>query len=118
LIGGKMEKIEKQTKPESMKEKPTILKDYLKSLSKRLKSAQGNFWKEMKLAEGAFHKEIVSAMREYEKAEYTDKRVPGALAEAGKDFNERYEAAYKTFGKSTKEALERFQRGIEELIGV
>jgi len=113
-----MEKTEKQSKPENMKEKPTSLEDYLRSLSKRLKSAQGNFWKEIKLAEEAFHKEIVVAMREYEKAEYTEKRVPGSLAEAGKDFNERYEAAYKTLGKSTKEALARFQREIEELIGV
>ena len=112
-----METVEKQAKAKNMKEKPTSLEDYLRSLRKSLKSAQGSFWKEMKLAEEAFHKEIVAAMRDYEKAEYTDKRVPGALAEAGKNFNERYEAAYKDFGKSTKEALARFQRGMEELIG-
>jgi hypothetical protein len=112
-----MEETEKQSKRENMKEKPTSLEDYLRSLSKRLKSAQGNFWKDTKLAEETFHKEIAAAMHEYEKVEYTDKRVPGSLAEAGKEFNERYEAAYKTFGKTTKEALARFQMEIEELIG-
>ena len=101
-----------------MNNKPIHLEDYLKSLRKGLKSSQVDFWKELRAAEEAFHKEMVQAMRDYEKSEYSNKRISGNLAQAAKSFNEHYDAAYQAFGKSTKEALERFERKIEELIGV
>jgi len=94
------------------------LADYLKSLRKALKSAQAGFWRDIRAAEQAFHKEMAAAMREYEKAEYSNRRVPGALAEAAKSLNDRYEAAYRSFGNATKEALERFEKKIEDLMGV
>jgi len=105
-------------KGKNMKNKPIRLEGYLKTLRKALKSAQVDFWKEMRAADGVYHKEIAQAMRDYEKVEYSDKRVPGALAEAAKSFNDRCEAAYQALGKTTKEALGRFQKMIEELIGV
>ncbi len=101
-----------------VKERPTRLQDYLKALRKGLKSAQADFWREMHAAEEAFHKEIAQAMRDYEKVEYSNTRVPGALATASKSFNDRYDTAYQAFGKATKEALERFEKRIEDLIGV
>ena len=100
-----------------VKEMPTRLEDYLKSLRKTLKSARADFWKEMKAAEEVFHKEMVAAMRDYEKVEYSNKRVPGAIAAASKSFNDRYDTAYQAFGKATREALERFEKKIEDLIG-
>jgi hypothetical protein len=100
------------------KEMPSRLQDYLKSLRKELKTAQSDFWKEIKTAENAFHKDIVAAMRDYEKVEYSNKRVPGALAVASKKFNEQYNTAYQIFGSTTKQALERFEKRIEDLIGV
>jgi hypothetical protein len=83
----------------------------------KMKSAKGSFWREMTLAEDAFQKEIAAAMWDYEKAEYPEKRIPGALAEAGKNFVKRYETAYEGFGKLTKQALAQFQKTIEELVG-
>jgi len=100
------------------KEMPTHLEDYLKVLRKEIRSTQGDFWKEMKVAEEGFRKAMVAAMREYEKVEYSNKRVPGALAAASKSFSDQYDTAYQAFGNATKEALERFERKIEELIGV
>jgi len=105
-------------KGENMSNKPIRLEDYLKTLRKALKSAQAAFWKEMRAADEVFHREIVQAMRDYEKVEYSNKRVPGALAAASKSLNDRYDAAYQAFGKSTKEALERFEKKIEDLVGV
>jgi len=96
----------------------TRLPDYLKSLSKALKSAQDDFWKDMKAAEKTFHNDIVAAMRDYEKVEYSSKRVPGAIASASKVFNDQYNTAYQILGRTTRAALERFERKIEELIGV
>ncbi len=98
--------------------KPTRLEGYVKSLRKELKSTQVDFWKEVKTAEEVFHKEMVTAMRDYEKVEYSNKRVPGALAASAKSFNEQYNTTYETLGKATKEALERFEKRIEDLIGV
>jgi hypothetical protein len=106
---------------ENKKEKqmpPTRLPDYLKTLSKSLKSTQADFWKEIKAAEDTFHSDIVAAMRDYEKVEYSSKRVPGALAAATKVFNDQYNTAYQIFGRTTRVALERFEKRIEELIGV
>ena len=100
------------------KETTVNLEDYIKSLSKELRSAQAYFWKEMKAAEEGFHKSMIAAMRDFEKVEYLKKRVPGALAAASKSFNDQYDTAYEAFGKATKEALERFEKRIEELIGV
>lgn len=101
-----------------MDKKSTGLEDYLKALRKALKSAQVDYWKEMKIADDVFHKEMAAGMHDYEKVEYSNTRVPGTLAEASRSFNERYNAAYEAFGKATKEALERFEKKIEELIGV
>ena len=101
-----------------MENRPLGLEGYLKTLRKGLKLAQVDFWKEMKAAEVAFHKEMVAAMRDYEKTEYSDKRIPGTLAAAAKGFNERYEVAYQDFGKATKQSLEQFEKKIEELVGV
>ena len=98
------------------KEIPGSLEDYIKSLSKELRLAKTYFWKETKAAEEGFHKAIAAAMRDYEKVEYSKKRVPGALAEAAKSFNDQYDAAYRAFGNATKEALERFENKIEDLI--
>jgi len=100
------------------KEMPTHLEDYLKVLSKELRSTQADFWKEMKVAEEGFRKAMVAAMRDYEKVEYSGKRVPGALVEASKSFSNQYDIAYQDFGIATRGALERFERKIEELIGV
>jgi hypothetical protein len=100
------------------REMPARLEDYLKVLSKELRSTKADFWKEMKVAEEGFRKTMIAAMRDYEKVEYSSKRVPGALAAASKDFNDQYDTAYQAFGNATKEALERFERKIEELIGV
>ena len=100
------------------KEMPARLEDYLKVLSKELRSTQADFWKEMKAAEEGFRKTMITAMRDYEKVEYSSKRVPGALAEASKSFDDQYDTAYQAFGNVTKGALERFERKIEELIGV
>ena len=100
------------------KEMPTRLEDYLKSLRKELKTAQTDFWKEIRAAEQTFHKNMVAAMRDYEKVEYSKKRVPGALEEASKSFNDQYNASYQVFGSTTRQALERFEKRIEDLIGV
>ena len=100
------------------KEMPVRLEDYLKVLSKELRSTQADFWKEMKAAEEVFRRAMVSAMHDYEKVEYSNKRVPGVLAEASQSFINRYDTAYQGFGKATKGALERFTGKIEELIGV
>ena len=108
----------KQAKDEKKKDRTISLEDYLKSLRKGIKSAQGDFWKEIRLAEEAFRKDMTAAMRDYEKVEYSNKRVPGTLAEATKSFNERYNVAYGSFGNTTKETLERFEKIIEDLIGV
>ena len=112
-----MESINKHDEGINKESKAMSLDDFLKHLGKKMKSARGNFWREIALAEEAFRKEMAAAMRNYEKAEYTDKRIPGALAEAGKDFDNHYEAAYEGFGKSTKQALAQFQKTIEELVG-
>jgi HSP90 family molecular chaperone len=58
-----------------------------------------------------------AAIRDYEKVEYSKKRVPGGLAEAARSFNDKYDTAYQDFGNATKEALERFEKKIEDLIG-
>jgi len=100
------------------KEKPSSLDDYIKSLSKELRAAKTFFLKETRKAEENFHKAMTAAMHDYEKIEYSKKRVPGALAEAARSFNDRYEAAYQAFGSATKEALENFHKKIEDLIGV
>lgn len=97
---------------------PSRLPDYLKTLSKSLKSAQSDFWKDIKAAEDTFHSDITAAMRDYEKVEYSNKRVPGALAAASKVFTDQYNTAYQIFGRNTRVALERFEKRIEELIGV
>lgn len=112
-----MESIDKHDEGMNKESKPMSLDKYLKHLGKKMNAASGSFWREMALAEEAFRKEMAEAMRNYEKAEYTEKRIPGALAEAGKDFDKRYEAAYEGFGKLTKQALEQFQKTIEELVG-
>lgn len=98
-------------------DKPVRLDDYLKGLRKSLQVAQRDFWKDMRAAEDTFRKEMTSAMREYEKVVYFDKRVPGALTEAAKIFNERHDAAYRVFGESTKAVLQRLERKIEDLMG-
>ena len=100
------------------REMPVRLEDYLKVLSKELRSTKADFWKEMKVAEEGFRRAMITAMRDYEKVEYSSKRVPGALAEASNNFNDQYNTAYQAFGSTTKVALERFERKIEELIGV
>ena len=100
------------------KDKSSSLDDYIKSLSKELRAAKAYFLKETKKAEEGFHKAMVAAMHDYEQVEYSKKRVPGALVEAGKSFNDKYDAAYQAFGNATKEALERFEKRIEDLIGV
>ncbi len=100
------------------KDRPSSLDDYIKSLSKELRAAKAYYWKEMKKAEEAFHKAMTVAMNDYEKVEYSKKRVPGALVEAARDFNDKYEAACQAFGSATKEALEHFHKKIEDLIGV
>ena len=100
------------------KDRPSSLDDYIKSLSKELRAAKTYYLKETKKAEDGFHKAMVAAMHDYEKVEYSKKRVPGALAEAARSFNERYDAAYQAFGNTTKEALEQFEKRIEDLIGV
>ena len=115
--GGVMEPIDKHDEEMNKDPKPMSLDHYLKHLGKKMKSAKGSFWREMTLAEDAFRKEIAASMRDYEKAEYHEKRIPGALAEAGKDFDKHYEAAYEGFGKLTKQALAKFQKTIEELVG-
>ncbi len=97
---------------------PSRLPDYLKTLSKSLKSAQSDFWKDIKAAEDTFHSDITAAMRDYEKVEYSNKRVPGALAAASKVFTDQYNTAYQILGRNTRVALERFEKRIEELIGV
>ena len=97
---------------------PSCLPDYLKTLSKSLKSAQSDFWKDIKAAEDIFHNDLTAAMRDYEKVEYSNKRVPGALAAASKVFTDQYNTAYQIFGRSTRVVLERFEKRIEELIGV
>lgn len=97
---------------------PSRLPDYLKTLSKSLKSAQSDFWKDIKAAENTFHSDMTAAMRDYEKVEYSNKRVPGALAVASKVFTDQYNTAYQIFGRNTRVALERFEKRIEELIGV
>ena len=102
MKGGGMESIDKSDERMNKESKPMSLDKYLKRLGKKMKSAKDSFWKEMTLAEDAFRKEIASAMQDYEKAEYTDKRIPGALAEAGKNFDKRYETAYEGFGKLRK----------------
>lgn len=112
-----MESINKPDEGMKKDSKAMSLDNYLKHLEKKMKAARSSFWREMSLAEEAFRKEMASAMRNYEKAEYADKRIPGALAEAGKDFDKHYEAAYEGFGKFTKQALEQFQKTIEELVG-
>ena len=112
-----MESINKHDEGMNKDSKAMSLDKYLKHLEKKMKAARGNFWREMALAEEAFRKDIAAAMRNYEKAEYSDKRIPGALAEAGKDFDKQYEAAYEGFGKLSKQALEQFQKTIEELVG-
>lgn len=101
-----------------MENRPLGLEGYLKTLRKGLKVAQVDFWKGIKAAQVAFHKEMVAAMHDYEKTEYSDKRIPGTLAAAAKGFNERYEVAYQDFGKATKESLEQFEKKIEDLVGV
>ena len=115
--GGGMESIDKHDEGMNKESKPLSLDDYLKLRGKKMKTAKGSFWREMTLAEEVFRKEITAAMRDYEKAEYTEKRIPGALTEAGKNFDKRYETAYEGFGKLTKQALTQFQKTIEELIG-
>ena len=100
------------------KEMPTRLEDYLKSLRKELKTAQTDFWKETRTAEQTFHKDMVAAMRDYEKVMYSKKRVAGALEAASKNFNDQYNTSYKIFGSTTRQALERFEKRIEDLIGV
>jgi len=115
--GGGMESIDKHDEGMNKDSKPMSLDNYLKRLGKKMKSAKGSFWREMTLAEDAFRKEIAAAMGDYEKAEYPEKRIPGALAEAGKNFDKRYETAYEGFGKLTKQALAQFQKTIEELVG-
>ena len=100
------------------KEMPVRLQDYLKSLRKELKTAQSEFWKEIKAAEHTFHKDMVAAMRDYEKVEYSNKRVAGALGTASKNFNDKYHTSYQILGSTTKQALERFHRRIEDLVGV
>ena len=103
---------------EKEKDKASSLDDYIKSLSKELRAAKNYYLKETKKAEEGFHKAMVAAMHDYEKVEYSKKRVPGALAEAARSFSDRYEAAYQAFGSATKEALEHFHKKIEDLIGV
>jgi len=98
-------------------DKPVRLDDYLKGLRKALQVAQRDFWKDMRAAEGIFRKEMTAAMREYEKVAYFDKRVPGALTEAAKIFNERHDAAYRIFGEATKGVLQRLERKVEDLMG-
>jgi hypothetical protein len=115
--GGRMESIDKHDEGMNKDFKSMSLDKYLKRLGKKMKAAKGSFWREMKLAEDAFRKEIAAAMRDYEKAQYTERKIPGALAEAGKDFDKRYETAYEDFGKLTKQALSQFQQTIEELVG-
>ena len=100
------------------KEMPTRLQDYLKSLRKELKTAQADFWKEIKTAENTFHKDMVAAMRDYEKVEYSNKRIAGALGRASKNFNDQYNTSYQIFGSTTRQALERFHKRIEDLVGV
>jgi len=99
------------------KERPSSLENYIKSLRKELEFAKVSFWKEIRVAQVNFHKAMVGAMRDYEKVEYLKKRVPGTLAEASKSLNEKYDTAYRAFGNATKEALERFARSTEDLIG-
>jgi hypothetical protein len=108
---------ERRARMDKEREMPTRLEDYLKSLKKELRSTQADFWKEMKVAEEGFRKAMVAAMREYEKVEYSNKRVPGALSAASKSFNDQYDTAYQVFGNATKGALERFEKKIEDLIG-
>lgn len=100
------------------KETPGRLEDYLKSLRNELKTAQADFWKEIRAAENIFHKDMVAAMRDYEKVEYSNKRIPGAIAAASKKFNDQYNTSCHIFGSTTKQALERFEKRIEDLIGV
>jgi len=102
---------------EKPKEMSTSLQDYLKSLRKELKTAQADFWKEIRSAEHTFHKDMVAAMRDYEKVEYSNKRIPGALGTASKNFNDKYNTAYQIFGSTTRQTLERFKKRIEDLIG-
>ena len=97
-------------------EKPHNLDDYIKSLGKELRNAKAAFWKETRMAEDAFHKSMHNAMADYEKVEYSKKRVPGAIAEAGQVFDQEYDSAYKIFGGETRAALERFKKRIEDLI--
>jgi len=115
--GGGMETIDKHDEGMNKESKPISLDNYLKHLGKKMKSAKSSFWREMTLAEDAFRKEIAAAMQDYEKAEYTERKIPGALAEAGKNFDKRYETAYEGFGKLTKQSLAQFQKTIEELVG-
>ena len=117
LKGGRIESIDKHDEEMNKASKTMSLDKYLKHLGKKMKSAKSSFWQEMALAEDAFRKEIAAAMRDYEKAEYTEKKTPGALAEAGKNFDKRYETAYEGLGKLTKQALANFQKTIEELVG-
>ena len=98
--------------------KPINLESYLKSLRKSLKSTQTDFWKEIRAADRAYQKEMEQAMRDYEKVEYSTKRVPSALSQAAKIFIDRYDDAYRTLGKTTKESIMRFQKTVEELIGM
>jgi flagellar biosynthesis/type III secretory pathway protein FliH len=100
------------------KEIPASLEDYIKSLSKEIRSAQSHFWKETKAAEEGFHKAMVAAMRDFEKVAYSKKRVRGALAGASKNFNDQYDIAREAFGNATKEALEGFAKKMEDLIGI
>ena len=117
MKGGGMEPINNHDEGKNKDSKAMSLDKYLKHLEKKMKTAKGSFWREMASAEEAFRKEMAAAMRNYEKAEYADKRIPGALVEAGKDFDKHYEDAYEGFGKLTKQALEKFQKAIEELVG-
>ena len=78
-----MESIDKHDEGMNKDSKPMSLDNYLKRLGKKMKSSRGSFWRDMTLAEEAFRKEMAAAMRNYEKAEYPEKRIPGALAEAG-----------------------------------
>ncbi len=112
-----METIDKHDEGMNKESKTMSLDNYLKHLGKKMKSAKSSFWREMALAEDAFRKEMAAAMRDYEKAEYAEKKTPGALAEAGENFDKRYETAYEGLGELTKQALTKFQKTIEELVG-
>jgi uncharacterized protein YyaL (SSP411 family) len=99
------------------KERPLSLKNYINTLKKELEFAKASFWKETRSAQENFHKTMISAMRDYEKVEYSKKREPGSLVEATKCLNDSYDKAYGAFGNATKEALEQFEKSIEDLIG-